>query len=1019
MDEVVSDPGAEPVGTTHIRNKESEFSLNPGSSRRLESNEMAMPRIDEYPDNLKNPSPEISYVKFLDRIGSSSHASASPHCMDDAGVMVEELTLKNYDGEKMAIVGTSKNRDKMQTRRNQWQHFYQVTGGGVVSRVGQSAYKEKDLGTSIAWEARDKNLFCELLDKKEPQKNSNYKTFVNDILTNDNKVSSSEMYSSGTLRTSFLSKSGFSDYLKSTVRGKGVTHKSPVCRRSSDMYGDHDHPKTGNARSTDSIILSGSTAADAAPPLSHDSPDLWNAPDSDRVSDGISLRDWLETGKIKADKVESLLIFKQVLDLVDLAHARGSFLQDLRPSCFKLVESSQVLYVGSSAHFGVKENANDQDIQFSKYSQPEKRSIHLRKPPSNSQSVKKRKLVENLKFTRRWPRFQSRSSMIATPEHVALVDNPAPKDTSSDFDVEHVPNTESNNKSLFFGLNVPTSSQQLQASVSCMLEEKWYSSPEQLNGNGCTFASNIYSLGVLLFELQCSFDSERSRAAAMLDLRNRILPPSFLSESPKETGFCLWLLHPEPSLRPTTREILQSEFISGIQESSGDDFLSSSDEEGKSELLMTFLSSLNDVKQKDEINLVEQIQQIEADIEEVEKRRPKNSPLLSSSPEESLTACDKASRLANNIKQLESAYFSMRSSVQISDSNVVPQRDGELLGRNEDKGNTKDHLGCFFDGLCKYARYSNFKVQGILRIGDYNNSPNVICSLSFDRDEDYLATGGVSKKIKIFGFKALFDESVDIHYPVIEMANKSKLSCICWNSYISNYLASTDYDGTVKLWDATTGQSYSHFSEHTERAWSVDFSRVDPLKLASGSDDRSVKLWSINEFSSDSAHLLAFSSADYKTFCYDVRNTSTPWCILAGHEKAVSYTKFVDATTLVTASTDNTLKIWNLNKTSSNSISRNACELTLKGHTNEKNFVGLSVADGYITCGSETNEVFAYYRSLPMPITSHKFGSIDQITGKETEESNGQFVSSVCWRRKSNMVVAANSSGSIKLLQLV
>lgn len=90
------------------------------------------------------------------------------------------------------------------------------------------------------------------------------------------------------------------------------------------------------------------------------------------------------------------------------------------------------------------------------------------------------------------------------------------------------------------------------------------------------------------------------------------------------------------------------------------------------------------------------------------------------------------------------------------------------------------------------------------------------------------------------------------------------------------------------------------------------------------------------QFSSDSAHLLAFSSADYKTFCYDVRNVSTPWCILAGHEKAVSYTKFLDATTLVTASTDNTLKIWNLNKTSSNSISRNACVSTLRGHTNEK-----------------------------------------------------------------------------------
>lgn len=54
-----------------------------------------------------------------------------------------------------------------------------------------------------------------------------------------------------------------------------------------------------------------------------------------------------------------------------------------------------------------------------------------------------------------------------------------------------------------------------------------------------------------------------------------------------------------------------------------------------------------------------------------------------------------------------------------------------------------------------------------------------------------------------------------------------------------------------------------------------------------------------------------------------------------------------------------------------------------------------------------------------MPMTSHKFGTIDPISGQETADDNGQFVSSVCWRGKSNMVVAANSNGCIKLLQMV
>lgn len=274
------------------------------------------------------------------------------------------------------------------------------------------------------------------------------------------------------------------------------------------------------------------------------------------------------------------------------------------------------------------------------------------------------------------------------------------------------------------------------------------------------------------------------------------------------------------------REVLRSEFVSGIQESSGGKLLSSINEEvGESELLSYFLSSLSEQKQKDASNLVEQIHGLETDIHEVEERRHKKLLILSSSAPESLTACgseysnpsskvfsklspssDKETRLMSDARKLESAYFSMRSNIQISDGNAAIHRDIELLNAREnwcimerEKGDGADRLGDFFDGFCKFARYNKFKVRGILRNGKFNSLANVICSLSFDRDEDYLAAGLVLKKIKIFEFQALLNDSVDIHYPVVEMANKSKLSCICWNSYIKNYIASTDYDGIVKV----------------------------------------------------------------------------------------------------------------------------------------------------------------------------------------------------------------------------
>lgn len=90
------------------------------------------------------------------------------------------------------------------------------------------------------------------------------------------------------------------------------------------------------------------------------------------------------------------------------------------------------------------------------------------------------------------------------------------------------------------------------------------------------------------------------------------------------------------------------------------------------------------------------------------------------------------------------------------------------------------------------------------------------------------------------------------------------------------------------------------------------------------------------QFSPHSTHLLAFGSADYRTYCYDLRYAKTAWCVLAGHEKAVSFVKFLDSETLVSASTDNTLKLWDLNKSTSAGLSPSACSLTLSGHTNEK-----------------------------------------------------------------------------------
>jgi len=220
----------------------------------------------------------------------------------------------------------------------------------------------------------------------------------------------------------------------------------------------------------------------------------------------------------------------------------------------------------------------------------------------------------------------------------------------------------------------------------------------------------------------------------------------------------------------------------------------------------------------------------------------------------------------------------------------------------------------------------------------------------------------------------------------------STSSCLSWNSYIKSQIASSDYEGIVTLWDTNTGKFTMNYDEHEKRAWSVDFSRTDPTRLASGSDDTKVKIWSTNQkpsvctieskaniccvkFNPESSHHIAFGSADHHIHYYDLRKPNEPLYVFKGHRKAVSYVKFLGREELVSASTDSTLKLWN--------TLRMNCVRTYTGHVNEKNFVGLSASGDWISCGSENNAVYTYYKELRDPVVTVKFGGSNPVTVNE------------------------------------
>jgi WD40 repeat protein len=113
------------------------------------------------------------------------------------------------------------------------------------------------------------------------------------------------------------------------------------------------------------------------------------------------------------------------------------------------------------------------------------------------------------------------------------------------------------------------------------------------------------------------------------------------------------------------------------------------------------------------------------------------------------------------------------------------------------------------------------------------------------------------------------------------------------------------------------------------------------------------------------SNYLAVGSAAHAVLLYDLRRaggTAAPLANLSGHSKAVSYVRWASATELVSASTDNTLRLWSVKGWISPNESHamgaaSPCLRTYSGHVNERNFVGLSVQNDLIAAGSETNEV--------------------------------------------------------------
>ena len=245
-------------------------------------------------------------------------------------------------------------------------------------------------------------------------------------------------------------------------------------------------------------------------------------------------------------------------------------------------------------------------------------------------------------------------------------------------------------------------------------------------------------------------------------------------------------------------------------------------------------------------------------------------------------------------------------------------------------------LDGFRDNLHKTVRYTKLDCLAQFQFNPHVvQSTNIVSSIDFDRDQEYFAVGGILKKIKIYDFENIVETTgatglgVLEHQPCYEMKTPDKISALNFSWFHKQKLAASLYDGQVQVLDASTGQKINSLREHSERCWSIDFNPHNPMHLASGADDGLVKIWDLEDRSEKSVgriylgqnvcavqwspgnqYQLAIGTVDHLIKLYDIRKTRQPLCTFSGHSKAVSYVKFLDSKSMVSLSTDSTIKQW-------------------------------------------------------------------------------------------------------------
>lgn len=204
----------------------------------------------------------------------------------------------------------------------------------------------------------------------------------------------------------------------------------------------------------------------------------------------VSLRHWLDRPKRSVDVFECLHIFRQIVEIVNVAHSQGIVVHNVRPSCFVMSSFNHVSFIESascsdSGSDSFEEGLNSQNLEVKDLSYPLPHDMLQQRRRLRSEELQP--VITQKNALSEVSCMQS-SSVCGT--HVTLVKE---TDENKILDTTNMEQVEEKRQ--------PFPMKQI-----LLMETNWYTSPEEVAGAPVSCASDIYQLGVLLFEV-CKKDA--------------------------------------------------------------------------------------------------------------------------------------------------------------------------------------------------------------------------------------------------------------------------------------------------------------------------------------------------------------------------------------------------------------------------------------------------------------------------------------------------------------------------------